>query len=210
MRLKNVPGSREKIAECEYVIKEKSAGRWAEIFGNTAPLRLEIGMGKGAFIMENARLRPDINFVGIEKYSSVLIRAVEKQEEALLPNIRFLRMEAEYIEEYFAPGEADRIYLNFSDPWPKERHAKRRLTSQAFLARYFNILKDGGEIEFKTDNTELFEFSVSEAAAAGWEILLETRDLHKSPYAQGNIMTEYEEKFAAQGNKICKYIIRKP
>ena len=210
MRLKNVPGSREKIAECEYVIKEKSAGRWAGIFGNTAPLRLEIGMGKGAFIMENARLRPDINFVGIEKYSSVLIRAVEKQEEALLPNIRFLRMEAEYIEEYFAPGEADRIYLNFSDPWPKERHAKRRLTSQAFLARYFNILKDGGEIEFKTDNAGLFEFSVSEAAAAGWEILLETHDLHNSPYAQGNIMTEYEEKFVGMGNKICKYVIRKP
>ena len=210
MRLKNVPGSREKIAECEYVIKEKSSGRWPEIFGNTAPLRLEIGMGKGAFIMENARLRPDINFVGIEKYSSVLIRAVEKQEEALLPNIRFLRMEAEYIEEYFAPGETDRIYLNFSDPWPKERHAKRRLTSQAFLARYFNILKDGGEIEFKTDNTELFEFSVSEAAAAGWEILLETRDLHNSPYVQGNIMTEYEEKFVGMGNKICKYVIRKP
>ena len=210
MRLKNVPGSREKIAECEFAVKEKSAGRWAGIFGNTAPIRLEIGMGKGAFIMESARLRPDINFVGIEKYSSVLIRAVEKQQEALLPNVRFLRMEAEYIEEYFAPGEADRIYLNFSDPWPKERHAKRRLTSRAFLARYFNILKDGGEIEFKTDNTELFEFSVSEAALAGWKILLETRDLHNSPYVQGNIMTEYEEKFSGMGNKICKYVIRKP
>ena len=210
MRLKNVPGSREKIAESEYVIKEKPAGRWTEIFGNNAPLRLEIGMGKGAFITENALRHPEVNFVGIEKYSSVLIRAVEKQQEAQLPNLKFLRMEAEYIEEYFAPGETDRIYLNFSDPWPKERHAKRRLTSQAFLARYANILKDGGEIEFKTDNTGLFEFSVSEASSAGWEILLETHDLHNSPYVQGNIMTEYEEKFAAQGNKICKYVIRKP
>ena len=210
MRLKNVPGSREKIADCEYVIKEPCAGGWGSVFDNNNPLRIEIGMGKGAFITENARLFPQINFVGIEKYSSVLVRAVEKQEGLLLANVRFIRMEAEYIEEYFAPGEADRIYLNFSDPWPKERHAKRRLTSRTFLARYSNILKEGGEIEFKTDNTELFEFSVSEAVAAGWEILAETRDLHNSIYLEGNIMTEYEEKFVKQGNKICKYIIRRP
>ena len=210
MRLKNVPGSREKIAESEYVVKNVRGSGWNEVFENAAPLRLEIGMGKGAFLMKTAALTPEINFIGIEKYSSVLIRAVEKQEAAKLINVRFLRMEAEYIEEIFNPGQIDRIYLNFSDPWPKERHAKRRLTSQAFLARYAVILKEGGEIEFKTDNTDLFEFSVGEARLAGWEIILETRDLHGSEFCEGNVMTEYEEKFAGLGNKICKYIIRRP
>lgn len=210
MRLKNVPGSREKIAESEYVIKEPSPEGWAKVFGNEAPIYIEIGMGKGAFITKMAQRFPEINYVGIEKYSSVLIRALEKQEEFLLPNLFFLRMEAEYIGEVFARGSVEGIYLNFSDPWPKERHAKRRLTSQAFLKRYENILKDGGEIEFKTDNIGLFEFSLEEAKTAGWEILFQTQDLHGSEFAAENIMTEYEEKFSAMGQKICKYIIRKP
>ena len=210
MRLKNVPGSRERIAESDFVIKDVPKDGISAVFKKPGSLCLEIGMGKGAFITTLAKQNADINYIGIEKYSSVLIRAVEKQEVLELENLRFMRMEAEYIEDVFSPGEVDRIYLNFSDPWPKERHAKRRLTSQAFLKRYENILKDGGEIEFKTDNAQLFDFSVEEAENAGWEILIETRDLHASEFNAGNIMTEYEEKFAAAGQKICKYIIKKP
>ena len=210
MRLKNVPGSRERIAESDFVIKDVPKGGISAVFKTPGLLCLEIGMGKGAFITALAKQNADINYIGIEKYSSVLIRAVEKQEALELENLRFMRMEAEYIEDVFSPGEVDRIYLNFSDPWPKERHAKRRLTSQAFLKKYENILKDGGEIEFKTDNAQLFDFSVEEAENAGWEILIETRDLHASEFNAGNIMTEYEEKFAAAGQKICKYIIKKP
>lgn len=214
MRLRNIPGSREAIAKNIYVIPETEAGaewpvrgKWAAEFGNDNPLRIEIGMGKGAFIMEQAHRNPDINFVGIEKFSSVLIRALEKQDAEQLPNIRFIRMEAEYITDVFAKDEVDRIYLNFSDPWPKERHAKRRLTSRQFLERYDKILKEDGIIEFKTDNNDLFAFSLAEAAEAGWTIIDLTRDLHNSPLCEGNVMTEYEEKFSSHGQKINKYII---
>ena len=186
-------------------------GHWTKIFGNKNPIRIEIGMGKGMFIMEQARRDPGVNFVGIEKYSSVLLRAVQKQDAECLPNVRFLRMEAEYIENVFAPDEVDRIYLNFSDPWPKKKNAKRRLTSRQFLARYENILKPGGLIEFKTDNVSLFDFSLEELLEtdARWLVLAVTRDLHSSPMNEGNIMTEYETRFSAEGNKICKYIIKK-
>ena len=167
-------------------------------------------MGKGAFLMELARRHPEINYVGIEKYSSVLLRAVQKQDQEELPNVRLIRMEAENINDVFAPGEVDRIYLNFSDPWPKEAHASRRLTSRAFLERYKGILKEQGKIEFKTDNTELFAFSREEANAAGWKILAVTEDLHNDPdLMKDNIMTEYEEKFSSIGNSICKYVIKK-
>ena len=216
MRLRNIPGSREAIAESSYVIPEEEAGsiwsvrgKWNGIFGNDNPIRIEIGMGKGAFIMEQARRNPDINFVGIEKYSSVLIRAIQKQEAEGLPNLKFIRMEAEYIADVFAPGEVDRIYLNFSDPWPKERHAKRRLTSHQFLERYEKILKEGGLVEFKTDNPDLFAFSLEEVDVAGWTLLGATNDLYNSGLAEGNIMTEYETKFASQGQKINKYVIKR-
>ena len=156
MRLKNVPGCRERIADSEYVIPEdelvQTAGKWNERFEKPAPIRIEIGMGKGRFLHELALLNPDINYIGIEKYSAVLLRAVQKMEEDPKPNLRFVRMDAETIADVFAPGEVDRIYLNFSDPWPKDRHAKRRLPSREFLARYDKILVDGGRIEFKTDN----------------------------------------------------------
>ena len=131
MRLRNVSGSRERIEERQFVVHnpEEMKGNWSkEVFGNDNPLRIEIRMGKGKFIMELAKLNPDINYVGIEKYSSVLIRAIEKQTEEELPNVRFLRFDAEYLCDIFEKGEVDRIYLNFSDPWPKDRHAKRRLT----------------------------------------------------------------------------------
>ena len=217
MRLRNIPGSREVIAANEYVIPETEAGTpwpvkgsWNSVFENANPIRIEIGMGKGAFILEMARRNPDINYVGIEKFSSVLLRAIQKQEAEQLPNLRFIRMEAEYIEDVFAPGEVDRIYLNFSDPWPKERHAKRRLTSRQFLARYVNILKAEGLVEFKTDNAVLFAFSLEEVPEAGWQMIAQTNDLHNSDMCEGNIMTEYETKFSTLGQPIYKYIIQKP
>ncbi len=211
MRLKNVPGSREVVAASEYAITEPQSykGQWAkEVFGNDAPIHIEIGMGKGRFIMALAALNPGINYIGIEKYSSVLIRAIEKAEKDPLPNVRFIRMDAEEIGSVFAKDEISRIYLNFSDPWPKDRHAKRRLPSGRFLDRFAGILTDSGTIEFKTDNRALFDFALEEAPNAGWKILAQTFDLHNDPKMnEGNIMTEYEEKFSAAGNPICKYII---
>ena len=229
MRLRNIKGSRETIAACKYVISNETAdrasfedrnswsvkGSWGQVFGNGNPIRIEIGMGKGAFLMELARRTPEINYVGIEKYSSVLLRAVQKQNEEQLPNIRLIRMEAENICDVFAPGEVDRIYLNFSDPWPKAAHAGRRLTSRQFLGRYNRILKDAGQIEFKTDNQELFDFSIDELKETGsakesessfgkWEITALSRDLHHDPVlSQGNIMTEYERRWSGEGKPIC-------
>lgn len=209
MRLKNVPGSREAIAESEYTIKnpEEMKGKWHQFFGNENPIHIEIGMGKGAFIMEMARRNPDINYIGIEKYSSVLIRAIEKRvEEPLMKNLFFIRMEAEYIGDVFAEGEVGYIYLNFSDPWPKDRHAKRRLTSRQFLKRYEGILAKDGGVTFKTDNVLLFDFSLEEVEAAGWKLENYTRDLHNSEYNEGNVMTEYEKKFSELGNPICRLV----
>ena len=212
MRLKNVPGSREAIAQSRFVIHDpqEQKGKWAEAFGRKAPLHIEIGTGKGRFLMELAALHPEIDYIGIEKYSSVLLRAIQKMEERELPNVRFIRMDAEEITEVFGPGEADRIYLNFSDPWPKDRHAKRRLPSRQFLNRYAQILKPEGTIEFKTDNRALFDFALEELEPAGWQAEEVTFDLHADErLMQGNVTTEYEERFSAAGNPICKYIIRK-
>ena len=212
MRLKNVPGCRERIADSEYVIPEEelvqTAGKWNERFEKPAPIRIEIGMGKGRFLHELALQNPDINYIGIEKYSAVLLRAVQKMEEDPKPNLRFVRMDAETIADVFAPGEVDRIYLNFSDPWPKDRHAKRRLPSREFLARYDKILVDGGRIEFKTDNRILFDWAVEQLEDTKWKADLITYDLHADPaLLEGNVMTEYEERFSSMGNPICKYII---
>lgn len=212
MRLRNITGSREAIAESPYVVQEELqpqvAGTWHTLFGNNNPIHIEIGMGKGKFIHTMAKLHPDINYVGIEKYSSVLLRAIQKMEEEELPNLKFLRMDAEDIATVFAPGEVDRIYLNFSDPWPKDRHARRRLPSREFLARYDVILKKEGRIAFKTDNRDLFDFAVEELEPAGWKAEVITYDLHgDEKLMEGNVMTEYEEKFSAMGNPICKYII---
>ena len=192
------------IAASEYVLSdpEQYKGRWSEVFGNNNPIRIEIGMGKGKFITELATLNPDVNSIGIEKYSTVLVRAIEKRRELDLKNLWFLRFDAEYITDLFEEGEVDRIYLNFSDPWPKDRHAKRRLTSSCFLDKYRTFLKPGGYVEFKTDNLPLFEFSLEEAKASGWELDEVTYDLHSSEYVEGNIMTEYEEKFSSLGNPI--------
>ena len=209
MRLRNVPGARDVMAANEYVFTEPEgmAGTWSQIFGNNNPVHIEIGMGKGRFITTLASMNPDINYVGIEKYSSVLLRAVEKQDELCLPNLRFLRMDAENITSVFGKEEVDRIYLNFSDPWPKDRHAKRRLTSRQFFARYDEILKSNGRVEFKTDNRPLFDFSVEEVNEAGWKLSVCTYDLHNDEkLVEGNVMTEYEERFSSQGNPICKLV----
>ena len=210
MRLKNVPGARDVIAGSPLVIHEpeKQKGNWQQVFGNHNPIHIEIGMGKGRFICEMAKVHPDINYIGIEKYSSVLLRAIQKMEEEPLTNLLFIRMDAESIEEVFAGDEVDRIYLNFSDPWPKDRHAKRRLPSKEFLARYDRFLKKDGVLEFKTDNKGLFDFAVEELPKAGWKMEKITYDLHHDEeMMQGNIMTEYEEKFSSMGNPIYKYII---
>lgn len=208
MRLRNVKGARDAMITSEYTVNEPAAnrGRWKESFGNDHPLYLEIGTGKGRFITTLAMQNPDINYIGIEKFSSVLIRALEKQNELQLPNLIFIRMEAEHICDVFAEGEIDRIYLNFSDPWPKDRHAKRRLTSTQFFDRYNTILAKDGVVEFKTDNRDLFEFSVEEVASAGWKIDSLTRDLHNSDMNEGNVMTEYEIRFSEGGTPINKLI----
>ena len=206
MRLRNVPGAKETIIQSDFSIQEPKTyrGKWKEEFKNENPIHIEIGMGKGKFILEMAERNPEINYIGIEKYSSVLVRAVEKTENFEGKNLRLIRMDAEEIEEVFAPEEVDRIYLNFSDPWPKDRHAKRRLTSARFLERYDHILAPDGRIMFKTDNRNLFDFSLEQIEEAGWILENYTYDLHNSKFNEGNVMTEYEEKFSAKGNPICR------
>ena len=209
MRLRNVPGSREAIQESDLSVNEpqKNKGKWNEFFRNDNPIRIEIGMGKGKFITQLAMENPEINYIGIEKYSSVLIRAIEKCQDLEISNLKFIRMEAEYICDVFEKGEVDRIYLNFSDPWPKDRHAKRRLTSKQFFERYDIILKKDGIVEFKTDNDLLFQFSLEQVPEAGWTLVNHTWDLHNdSELVKGNVMTEYESKFSAAGNPIHKLI----
>ncbi|MDO4489900.1 MAG: tRNA (guanosine(46)-N7)-methyltransferase TrmB [Lachnospiraceae bacterium] len=213
MRLRNIPGSREAIAESRFVIQnpEEFRGRWKEVFGNEHPLHIEVGMGKGRFLMELAAGNPEINYVGIEMYSSVLLRAVQKAEQDCeeLTNFRLIRMDARDLMAVFAPEEVQRVYLNFSDPWPKDRHAKRRLTSREFLARYEGILDHAGWVEFKTDNKDLFAFSLESVKEKGWKLDAFTWDLHHDEVLnQGNIMTEYEERFSSQGNAICKLMAR--
>ena len=212
MRLRNVPRAEGTIQNHPAVIKRPEAqkGCWRQVFGNSKPIHIEIGMGKGRYLLTMASLHPDVNFVGIERYTSVLLRAVEKfdtEEFKMLKNIRFVCMDARDVAEVFAHGEVERIYLNFSDPWPKARHEKRRLTSHEFLERYEQILVPCGTLEFKTDNTELFNFSLEQVKSSSWTLEHYTYDLHHHEIMnEGNVMTEYEEKFSARGNPINKLI----
>ncbi len=207
MRLRNVKGAGEKIAGSSLVVDEygRIRGKWGDEFGNNNPIWIEIGMGKGKFMLEMAKKHPDVDFVGIEKYSSVLVRAIERCKENPPENLRFLRMDAENIADVFESGEVDHIFLNFSDPWPKDKHAKRRLTSENFLSKYEKILSSGGILEFKTDNDELFKFSLEEILSFGWTITENTWDLYaKETLGEDNVMTEYEEKFVLLGHPIHK------
>ena len=215
MRLRNIPGAQDAILESPYVVQEPQTkkGHWAEVFEKKQPLHIEVGMGKGRFLMDLARLHPEINYIGIEMYDSVLLRALQKREEleqegVVYSNLYFMRVDARLLPEIFAQGEVDKIYLNFSDPWPKARHAKRRLTSREFLARYDQILVPDGKVEFKTDNKGLFEFSLEEVKETKWNLDAFTFDLHHNEeMVKGNVMTEYEEKFSLMGNHICKMVI---
>ena len=209
MRLRKIKGADEAVAASPYEIQhsEQAPLPWKSLFKNEHPLHIEIGMGKGRFLMELAKANPQINYIGIERYTSVLIKAIHKMEADPLPNLYFLCMDAAGLEQYFAPGDVERIYLNFSDPWPKDRHARRRLTSAVYLKHYDAVLSPEGQLEFKTDNEALFDFSLESIKASGWKLLGCSRDLRRDPdMNQGNIMTEYEEKFSAQGNPIYKLI----
>ena len=210
MRLRNIPGADEVVSNSSYCRQEpvELKGRWHEFLENDNPIHIEVGMGKGRFIMDLAALHPDINYIGIERYTSVLLRAVQKIEENPLPNVHFLCIDAATLPEIFGKGEVDKIYLNFSDPWPKDRHARRRLTSHEFLDRYNEFLAAEGCIEFKTDNQDLFTFSLEEIENSPiWHLDASTRDLHHDEVMNlGNVMTEYEEKFSSKGNPICKLI----
>lgn len=212
MRLRNIPGAKDVIDNHPVAIKNEKGqkGKWKEVFGNDKPIYIEIGMGKGQFLLTLAKQNPDVNYIGIERYSSVLLRALEKfdtEEFCELTNIRFICMNAFELPEVFEYGEVEKIYLNFSDPWPKARHADRRLTSTKFFAQYDKVLAKEGVVEFKTDNRLLFDFSLEQVEEAGWKLLAHTFDLHHDESMNaGNVMTEYEEKFSSMGNPIHKLI----
>ena len=206
MRLKHIKGAEEKVENSSYVIKEIKKGKFNEYFKNNNPIHLEIGMGKGDFIIEKAKLNPNINFIGLEKHASVLFRAIEKQEQLNLPNLLFLNKDAKEIKEIF-DKEITTLYLNFSDPWPKERHAKRRLTSPNFLESYEMIFKDTKHIEMKTDNKRLFEYSIKTLTDSGYKIIDIRLNLHEDDIE--NIETEYERKFSNKGFPIYKIEVSK-
>jgi tRNA (guanine-N7-)-methyltransferase len=206
MRLRHKPWAGEKLGQYpQYAIAEPETykGHWAEVFGNSNPVHIEVGTGKGQFVTEMARANPDVNYIGIELYDSVIITALDRLIEAELPNVKLLNVNAKDLKEYFEKGDVDRVYLNFSDPWPKNRHEKRRLTYKDFLKLYEEIMVDGGEIHFKTDNQGLFEYSLQSFSYYGLLLTFLSLDLHKSDF-EGNIMTEYEEKFSAKGQRIYR------
>ncbi|WP_088067589.1 tRNA (guanosine(46)-N7)-methyltransferase TrmB [Gottfriedia luciferensis] len=206
MRLRHKPGAAEQVKNnAEYVIPNptEQKGKWQEVFPSVQPLHIEVGTGRGRFMVEMAKANPHINYIGIEKYTSVISDALDKLIEAEVPNLKLLNVDAQKLSDFFEDGEVDRVYLNFSDPWPKVRHEKRRLTYKTFLQMYQQILKNDGEIHFKTDNQGLFEFSVMSMANYGMTIHFLSLDLHNSDF-EGNIMTEYEEKFSSKGNRIYR------
>ncbi|KMJ57801.1 tRNA (guanine-N7)-methyltransferase [Bacillus sp. LL01] len=212
MRFRNKPWATEFIVENAYYCipdPEKRKGKWAEVFGNNNPIHIEVGTGKGTFVTEMAKANPSINFIGIELFESVIVKALEKAVAAEIPNVKLLNVNAQKLADYFEAGEVERVYLNFSDPWPKTRHEKRRLTYKAFLDLYKEVMVPQGEIHFKTDNRGLFEYSLMSFSEYGLLLKYVSLDLHNSDFEE-NIMTEYEEKFSSKGFPIYRCEVKYP
>ncbi len=207
MRMRTRSHLDDRIKACENIMLE-NFNDTAREFAGSCPLHIEIGCGKGRFIAETAKSNPDIRYIAVEKVSNVMVLAMEKAVNAELTNLRFMRGNFQILAESFPDKSVDRIYLNFSDPWPKKGYAKRRLTHGGFLEIYKRILKDDGEICFKTDNRELFDFSLESFPENGFSLSEVTFDLHNSDF-EGNIMTEYEERFSQMGFPICRLVAKK-
>ncbi len=208
---KNLEPRTERVSE--FIIKEPTSkkGNWQSVFEKEAPIYMEMGCGKGKFIVEQAKNNPDKNFLAIEGQQSIVVMAMEKAQREELTNLKFITTYIFDMGEFFEDGEIEKLYLNFSDPWPKARHAKRRLTSRKYLAGYEKLLKGDKLVEFKTDNLPLFEFTLEELKECEYKILEMSYDLHNSEYESKNITTEYEEKFKNKGNKInyVKFSLKK-
>ncbi|TCT12267.1 tRNA (guanine-N7-)-methyltransferase [Natranaerovirga pectinivora] len=205
MRLRNVKGAKEILENHTRIFEEPwlNKGQWAKVFDNKNPIHIEIGMGKGQFISTLANNNPNVNYIGFEKYSSIVAKAIENLNNVKNNNLVLVRTDAQKIDEIFSLGEIERVYLNFSDPWPKDRHYKRRLTYKDFLNKYSKILTRDGEIHFKTDNKDLFNFSLEQLEECKWQLKNVTYDLHNTNI-KNNVMTEYEEKFSKMGIPICR------
>lgn len=209
MRLRNVKGAKEIIDNSSYIIKNPNdyRGNYQKIFENNNPIHIEIGMGKGDFIIENAKKYPNINFIGIEKFDSVIVRAVQKLENEEIPNLKLIKIDANEIDDVF-DKEISVIYLNFSDPWPKARHAKRRLSSEIFLNKYDSVFIDKNRIIMKTDNRKLFEYSIKSFTDYGYKIEDISLNLYEDDI-KNNIPTEYETRFHNRGCLIYKVDVSK-
>jgi tRNA (guanine-N7-)-methyltransferase len=206
LRLRNKPGAKEELKQNPNIIiqnPEQCKGQWNSVFGNDNPIYVEVGTGKGQFLMGMSMLHPNINFIGIEKYDSVLITAMNRAKESDQTNVKFLNDDVANILDFFDKGEIDRLFINFTDPWPKNRHEKRRLTYKGFLKIYERLLKKGGEIHLKTDNQGLFEYSLESFSGCGMTLHHVSLDLHRSNI-EGNVMTEYEQKFSRKGMRIYR------
>lgn len=208
MRLRNVKEAGDILEDGKYYLSnyKEFKGKFRDYFGNDNPIYLEIGTGKGDFIIESSIRNKDINYIGMEKYDSVIVRAIQKSNEVDVNNLAFIRANAIYLEDIF-DGEIDTILLNFSDPWPKDRHSDRRLTSRKFLERYDKIFRGAKRIVMKTDNVPLFDFSLGSLRDYGYTIVYENRNLGE--YDDGNVMTEYEKRFRKLGEKINKLVAYK-
>lgn len=200
---KNCAARIERCGDIRITDPEAHKGKWSEVFGNDNPIHVEIGCGKGSFVVGMAKMYPDVNFIAIEKVEDVIVMAMEKAIENEVGNVLFMDLDAERIEDFFEKGEIERIYLNFSDPWKKSKQAKRRLTHKNFLDRYKKVLNSGSYIWFKTDNRKLFEFSLNSFCAEGFKLQNITLDLHDSGF-EGNVITEYEQRFIDLGQPIYR------
>lgn len=206
MRLRNIPGAEEYlIADKQYFVAEPVShkGNWKAVFGNDQPIHAEFGTGKGKFITTLAELNPDINYIGVEYQAVVLFKALKRVEKRKLPNLRFILFDVNETETAFAEGDLQRIFLNFVDPWPKSRHAKRRLTHRRFIAMFRKVLGLSGEIHVKTDNRPLFEFTLNEFAEINLKMKNISLDLAQDTTFE-NVTTEYEEKFMRKGHPIFR------